>query len=93
LIFSEEDLALDLIRKLLESAVSNGAECMITPCPLCQVNLDTFQSQVNKKFKTKFNLPILFFTQLMGVALGLSDEELGLKTGIVSTEKVLAKFR
>jgi heterodisulfide reductase subunit B len=93
LIFSEEDLALDLIRKLLESAVSNGAECMITPCPLCQVNLDTFQSQVNKKFKTRFNLPILFFTQLMGVAFGLSDEELGLKTGIVPAEKVLAKFR
>jgi heterodisulfide reductase subunit B len=57
------------------------------------VNLDTFQSQVNKKFKTKFNLPILFFTQLMGVAFGLSDEELGLKTGIVPAEKVLAKFR
>jgi heterodisulfide reductase subunit B len=93
LIFSEEAMALDLIRQLLDSALSNGAECLITVCPLCYTNLDAFQSQVNRKFKTNYKLPILFFTQLMGVALGLSDEELGLKTGIVPAEKVLAKFR
>ncbi len=93
LIFSEEAMALDLIRQLLESALSNGAECLITVCPLCQTNLDAFQSQVNRKFKTNYKLPILFFTQLMGVAFGLSDEELGLKTGIVPAEKVLAKFK
>jgi heterodisulfide reductase subunit B len=66
---------------------------MVTVCPLCQTNLDAFQSQVNRKFKTNYKLPILFFTQLMGVAFGLSDEELGLKTGIVPAEKVLAKFK
>jgi heterodisulfide reductase subunit B len=93
LIFSEEAMALGLIRQLLESALSNGAECLITVCPLCQTNLDAFQSQVNRKFKTNYKLPILFFTQLMGVALGLSEAELGLKTCIVPTEKVLAKFR
>lgn len=93
LIITEQAMALDLIHQLLESAVSNGAECMITVCPLCQTNLDAFQSQVNKKFKTNYKLPILFFTQLMGVALGLSEAELGLKTGIVPAEKVLAKFR
>ncbi len=71
LIITEEDLALDLIRKLLDSASSNGAECLITVCPLCQTNLDAYQSRVNKKFKTNFNLPVLFFTQLMGVAFGL----------------------
>jgi heterodisulfide reductase subunit B len=92
LIISEEALALDLIRKLLESAVSNGAECLVTVCPLCQTNLDAYQSRVNKKFKTNFNLPILFFTQLMGVAFGLSDEDLMLKTSIVPAERVLAKY-
>jgi len=93
LIISEEALALDLTRKLLESAVSNGAECMVTVCPLCQTNLDAYQSRVNKKFKTDFKLPVLFFTQLMGIAFGLTEKELGTKNSIVSAEKVLAKYR
>jgi heterodisulfide reductase subunit B len=90
LIISEEALALDLISKILNSASSNGAECLITPCPLCQTNLDAYQNKANKNSKTNFNLPVLFFTQLMGVAFGLSDEDLGLKTNIVPVEKVLA---
>jgi len=92
LIISEEALALELIRKIFDSALSNGAECLITPCPLCQTNLDAYQRRVNQKFKTNFNLPVLFFTQLMGVAFGLSDEELGLRTCIVPAERVLAKY-
>ncbi|MFC1974646.1 CoB--CoM heterodisulfide reductase iron-sulfur subunit B family protein [Chloroflexota bacterium] len=92
LIISEETLALNLIRKLFDSALSNGAECLVTVCPLCQTNLDAYQSRVNQKFKTTFNLPILFFTQLMGVVFGLSGEDLGLKTCIVPAERVLAKY-
>jgi len=92
LIISEEALALELIKKIFDSALSNGAECLITPCPLCQTNLDAYQRRVNQKFKTNFNLPVLFFTQLMGVAFGLSNEDLGLKTCIVPTERVLAKY-
>jgi heterodisulfide reductase subunit B len=92
LIISEEALALELIRKVFDSALSNGAECLITPCPLCQTNLDAYQRRVNQKFKTNFNLPVLFFTQLMGVAFGLSDEDLGLKTCIIPAERVLAKY-
>ncbi len=92
LIISEEALALDLIGKILNSALSKGAECLITPCPLCQTNLDAYQSQVNKKLHASFNLPVLFFTQLMGVAFGLSEKELGLKTCIVPTKEVLAKY-
>ena len=92
LIISEEALALDLIRRLLDSAVSNGAECLVAVCPLCQTNLDAYQSQVNRRFKTNYNLPVLFFTQLMGIAFGLSDEDLGLRTSIVPVDKVLAKY-
>lgn len=92
LIISEEAVALNLIRMLLNSAESNGAECLVTVCPLCQLNLDAYQSRVNKKFKTNFNLPVLFFTQLMGIAFGLSDEDLGLNASIVPVERVLAKY-
>jgi len=92
LIISEEDVALELIDKLLESASNNGAECIVTVCPLCQTNLDLYQGRVNKKFKRSFNIPILFFTQLMGVAFGIEDKVLGLEKCIVSAEKTLAKY-
>jgi len=92
LIISEEDLALGLIGKILESAQASGAECVITPCPLCQTNLDAYQGQLNKKLHTSFSLPVLFFTQLMGVAFGLKEEELGLKSCIVPVAKALAKY-
>jgi len=92
LIISEEDLALGLIHKLLDSASSNGAECIVTVCPLCQTNLDVYQGRVNKKFKTNFNLPVLFFTQLIGVAFGIDSRALGLEKCIVSAEKALARY-
>jgi len=92
LIISEEDVALDLMRKLLDSASNHGAQCLVTVCPLCQTNLDAYQSRVNKKFKTHYGLPVLFFTQLMGIAFGLEEQDLGLKTSIVPVEKVLANY-
>jgi heterodisulfide reductase subunit B len=90
LIISEEDLALELVYKLLESASSNGAECIVTVCPLCQTNLDVYQGKVNRKFKSKFRLPILFFTQLVGVAYGIDGRTLGLEKCIVPAQNVLA---
>lgn len=91
LIISEEDLALQSVHKILENAVSNGAELIVTVCPLCQTNLDVYQGKANKKFKTNFTIPVLFFTQLMGVAFGIDNKTLGIEKSIVSAEKVLAK--
>ncbi len=89
LIIPEESLALGLLRKLLENAVDNGAQCLATPCPLCQTNLDAYQSRVNSKFKTNYNLPVLFISQLIGIALGIDPTSLGLNTNIVSPNRVL----
>jgi len=92
LIISEEDLALELVRGLLDSARKEKAQCLITVCPLCQTNLDVYQARVNRRFGTDYRLPILFFTQLMGVAFGLSEESLGLETNIVPVREVVAKY-
>jgi heterodisulfide reductase subunit B len=92
LIISEEDLALDLTHKLLDSALSNGAECLVTVCPLCQTNLDAYQGRVNKKFKTNYNLPVLFFTQLIGLAFGIDGKTLGLDKSIVSPSNVVNRI-
>ncbi len=88
-IISEESLALGLLNKLLGNAVENGAQCIVTPCPLCQTNLDAYQSKVNSKFKTNHNLPVLFISQLIGLALGIDAKALGLDTNIVSPSTVL----
>jgi heterodisulfide reductase subunit B len=90
LILSEEEIALGLMYKLLDNAAANGADCIATVCPFCQLNLDAYQGMVNKKFKTNFNLPILFFTQLMGIAFGIEGKAVGLKYNIVPADKVLA---
>lgn len=89
LIISEESLALALINKLLSNAVENGAQCIATPCPLCQINLDAYQSKVNSQFKTDYHLPVFFVTQLIGLAMGIEAKSLGLDTNIVSPNRVL----
>jgi heterodisulfide reductase subunit B len=92
LVVPQEKLALDLIHKLLKSADANGAQCLVTVCPLCQMNLDLYQSKVNSKYKTNYELPILFFTQLVGVAYGLDAKDLGLEMNIISPRKLLAQY-
>ena len=86
LMLTREEIGLALVKKLLDSAADNGAECIATACPLCQMNLENYQGEVNRAFGTDFSLPIVYFTQLVGMALGLSKEELGLGRELVSTE-------
>jgi heterodisulfide reductase subunit B len=89
LTLSEESRVLGLMRKILESAARSEAQCLVTPCPLCQTNLDAYQARVNAAFKTDYKMPVLFITQLIGLALGLEAKELGLDTNIVSPAAVL----
>lgn len=89
LTLSEEGRVLELIRKLLQSASKTDAQCLVTPCPLCQTNLDAYQSRVNARFKTDYKLPVLFITQLIGLALGIGAESLGMNTNIVSPKEIL----
>jgi len=92
LVMPETEVALELVNKLLRNAQENGAQCLVTPCPLCQINLDVYQSQVNSHFKTRYNLPVLFVTQLIGVALGIKPDALALSRNIVSPMRVLAPY-
>jgi heterodisulfide reductase subunit B2 len=93
LTLSEEDKVLRLMFNLLESAAASGAQVIVTPCPLCQTNLDAYQSRVNSKFKTRFNIPVLYITQLIGLALGIDAEKLGLNTCIVSPRAALEQIK
>ncbi len=70
---------LRLNRAMLKDAMKRGAEVVITCCPLCQFNMECYQDEINRKYKEKINIPVAYFTQLMGVAFGLTDKELGLQ--------------
>ena len=85
--------AFELIRRLLSSASQYKADVIVTVCPMCQMNLDAYQAETNRYFHTNYQIPILFFTQLMGIAFGLEEKELGLEHVIVPAGKVLARYR
>ncbi|QSV56565.1 MAG: heterodisulfide reductase [Dolichospermum sp. UKL201] len=76
----------------IQEALNNGADCIVTPCPLCHLNLDSRQPEVEKVIGEKLGLPILHLPQLIALALGVSPKELGLERHIVSTKSVLEKL-
>lgn len=91
LIISSRVAALSMVRNLLQSAVERDADVIATACPMCQVNLECYQQSVNQEFGTDFNMPVLYFTQLLGLALGIPKNKLGIGKELVSATPVLAK--
>jgi heterodisulfide reductase subunit B2 len=89
---TREPVALRLCRNLLLCAQQDQADCIAVMCPLCQINLDGFQSAVNKAYGTNFQLPIVYFTQLMGIAFGLKPVDLGLQRCIIPATEMTARF-
>ena len=92
LLLTNRPAALDMIRHLLQNAINSGADVIATACPLCQVNLEAYQTQVNEEFGTDFSIPVLYFTQLMGLALGIAPKKLGIGSELVSTLPLLSQF-
>lgn len=89
---TELPIALALSRKILKNAKGVGAEAIVVACPLCHVNLDARQRQIEEEFKESFNLPILYFTQLMGLAFGLPSTQLGLDKHFVNPIPLLKRM-
>ncbi len=81
--------ALAMVRALLRGAVQAQADVIATACPLCQLNLECYQQDVNREFGTQYRLPVLYFTQLMGLAMGIEPRRLGIGTELVSPQPVL----
>jgi heterodisulfide reductase subunit B len=89
---SQLPIALELSRKILRNAKGVGADAIVVACPLCHVNLDARQKQIEEEFKETFHLPIVYFTQLMGLAFGLTSGELGLGKHFVDPIPVLSSI-
>ena len=80
----QEKAADDIAFKILSEAKKAGAEVIVTVCPLCHLMLDAKQKVLEQKYGEKIGIPILYVTQLAGIALGLGPEELGLFMNSVS---------
>ncbi|MCZ7554097.1 MAG: hypothetical protein B6D39_10090 [Anaerolineae bacterium UTCFX2] len=84
--------AFELIRRLISSADHHKADVMVTVCPMCQLNLDAYQNETNQYFHTNYKMPILFFTQLIGLAFGIEAKKLGLGRELVSAREALSRI-
>jgi heterodisulfide reductase subunit B len=83
LMTTDEKVALKLSMNLVEAAVDSGADIIATACPLCQMNLEAYQNKINEMFDRNFNMPVVYFTHIVGMALGIKPSEMGLNNMII----------
>jgi heterodisulfide reductase subunit B len=72
---------------ILKEAEKKGADTLATTCPLCQFALECFQPDVNAAFQEHINMPVAYFTQLLGLAFGIPDKKLGMQRLFVPYKK------
>ncbi|HSD59737.1 MAG TPA: CoB--CoM heterodisulfide reductase iron-sulfur subunit B family protein [Burkholderiales bacterium] len=88
LAFSEPEKSQKQIRDIVEAAYDHGADLIVTPCPLCQANVEIYQSEINKKQGTKFSMPVTYYSQLMTVAYGGTPKEAALDGHVIPATKL-----
>jgi len=89
MVLARPQLMLELSYRILSMAKAAGADILMTACPMCQSNLDTRQAEIETKYHEKLGLPVLYFTQMIGLALGMSPKEMQLGKHFVEAEQLL----
>ncbi|HYZ18265.1 MAG TPA: CoB--CoM heterodisulfide reductase iron-sulfur subunit B family protein, partial [Gaiellaceae bacterium] len=92
IIQAREATALGELLQPIEQATEAGADAMVTPCPLCHLSLDAWQSKLTEATGRQFAMPILHLAQLVGVAAGLDEPELKFKRHVVPVTPVVEKL-
>ncbi|MDM8567016.1 CoB--CoM heterodisulfide reductase iron-sulfur subunit B family protein [Candidatus Halobeggiatoa sp. HSG11] len=88
LMFSEPEKSQALVKEILESAHDSGADMIVTPCPVCQMNTEVYQDAINAKYGTKFNMPSVYYSTLMSVAYGQTAEQAALSGQVIRATKL-----
>lgn len=97
-LLEKEQIALSMVGKHVGEAKEKGGDAMVTPCPLCHMSLDIYQGRAEKKLQKeegadkKLDMPILHLPQLLGLAMGFTPDELGMKRHLVPTAPLIAKI-
>lgn len=89
---SEPSIGVKMTDKILLAAQKAGADCVITACPMCMDNLDMRQAEAKKKYNHDYDLPIYYFTELLGLALGIEPKKMGSDRHFVPAMGLLAKY-
>jgi succinate dehydrogenase / fumarate reductase cytochrome b subunit len=90
IILEKEAIAVAMSGMHMNEAKEQGADFMVTPCPLCHMSLDIYQERAGRAMNREFHLPILHVPQLLGLALGLPAKDLGLSHHVISVDSILA---
>ncbi len=86
-----EEVGLRLNYIILKEAKRKGADCIVTICPLCQFNLEVTQSKIVRQYGDDITIPILYFSQVLGLALGIPRADLGFSRSIIPLKSFWAK--
>jgi heterodisulfide reductase subunit B len=93
LLITSRPAAYSMINNLLHNAQLAQADVIVTACPLCQVNLECYQQQVNQEFGTQYSIPVVYFTQLIGLAMGIPPKKLGFGKEFLSPKKAIEAIK
>jgi heterodisulfide reductase subunit B len=88
----DEKTSLSVAREKLDDIKDAGADIINLICPFCSVMYDSNQKGIETQFNVAYNLPVLYLTQILGLAMGMDRKDLGLNLNVVKTKDVLAKF-
>ncbi len=89
----DEQVALGMARRKLDHIQAQCADAMVLICPFCSVMYESNQKKIEKVFEKEYKLPVLYYPQLLGLALGIDPDELGLKMNRIRTIDLLKKIR
>jgi len=82
-------VVIDLGRRIFEAAKAAGAEAIVVACPMCHANLDTREQEIEAKFNTHYGMPVLYFSQVLGLAMGVPESGLGFRKHLVDPRPML----
>lgn len=93
LMFSEPEKSQALVKDIIEAAYDGGADMIVTPCPVCQMNVEVYQGQINQKYNTKFEIPVVYYSTMMSVAFGRSAKDAALDGQIIKAKQLEEKAK
>lgn len=90
---SQVAVSVDIAKEKLDNLIEAGVDCIVNVCSFCHLQYETAQAQLNKELgETRYQIPVLYYTQLLGLAMGLDSTALGLDKHVVNTQPLLDKI-